>query len=189
MASPLGHTLGGLTLYLLTRRDRDRPLWSPLAAMGVILAANAPDLDFLPGLILDGDASLWHHRLTHSLVFALLVCGCVLAACMLQKNLRKAAGRASLLAGGLVLLHLALDLVTEDTSPPIGMQLYWPFSRVYVLAPWAFLDSVPRVPVSLAMLGTWARLALKEGVLLGVPFIAVLLWRVRTRGTANRTSL
>ena len=37
-----------------------------------VLFANAPDLDFVPGILL-GDPGAYHHGISHSLGFALMV--------------------------------------------------------------------------------------------------------------------
>jgi len=67
MATPVGHMLMGASTLALSgpRRARAR-----LVALGALVGA-APDLDFLPGLVL-GDPARFHHGPTHSLGFALL---------------------------------------------------------------------------------------------------------------------
>src|SRR5689334_17351566 len=89
MPSPIAHSVAGLVVAHLALRSnsnlqscgpglapsrRSRVLW----AGALIFAANAADLDFLPGLFV-GNVNLFHHKITHTLfaamVFALLSAG------------------------------------------------------------------------------------------------------------------
>jgi len=67
--TPIGHSLAGYAVYKFsaasTNRNRLR-----LASLCIFMAA-APDLDFLPGILI-GRPELYHHGITHSLGFALM---------------------------------------------------------------------------------------------------------------------
>ena len=76
MASTVGHSLAGLAICLaatpkgevgrLLREDKSR-------IVGYMLLANLPDLDFLVGAVLYGDAERIHGGILHGLPFAALV--------------------------------------------------------------------------------------------------------------------
>src|SRR5687767_13245479 len=67
MPSPVGHSLMGAIIYRGAGGRVGRSQWPLLAAC--LFAANAPDLDFLPGLFV-GDLRLFHHGPSHSIAFA-----------------------------------------------------------------------------------------------------------------------
>jgi inner membrane protein len=92
-----------------------------------LIAANAADLDFLPGLFV-GNLSKFHHGPSHSIGFAILF-GLV-ASLIFTKRLY-----AFAVGSGLYLSHILLDYLIQDPSPPYGVQLLWPFSHAYLMAP------------------------------------------------------
>jgi membrane-bound metal-dependent hydrolase YbcI (DUF457 family) len=110
-----------------------------------VFSASAPDLDFLPGLLL-GNESLFHRAQGHSLggamVYGLLV---LLSARLLTGSWRKARHPA-LLAAGLFLSHLLLDLAVHDPGPPYGIQFLWPLSEGYTFWEWTFIPNLDRHP-------------------------------------------
>lgn len=128
MASPLAHTLLGFTLFNLwpagSRDFQIRP-W-PLYGL-VMTAALAPDLDFIPGLLL-GDPNRYHQTLSHSLGMALVVALGLGAILRLLKTGPSWVRWSSLLLL-LICSHLLLDFITEDHRPPFGFPLFWPFSE------------------------------------------------------------
>ena len=50
----------------------------------------------------------------------------------------------------LYLSHVLLDYLVQDPSPPLGVQVFWPFSDKYYMAPFAFFSSFDR-PDTLAV--------------------------------------
>ncbi len=175
MASPLGHSLAGLALYLTLRKDGTTGFSVP-EAVAVVVVSNLPDLDLIPGF-LSGNSSLWHHRATHSLFFALLVSVCILGASVLLKGAKKTSGRLVLTFGILICLHIGLDLVTFDDNPPRGLQVFWPFSREYFQSPVPLLDRVMRRDVDWELIVQWAKVALKEVIIFGPLLAGVVWWR------------
>ena len=179
MPSPVGHTLIGAALcaaWLLPRGPaREWP--SRIAARrGTWLAglalANAPDLDYLPG-ILAGEINRFHHNATHSAGWVLLTA----AGLWLVWHAAKpaAAGRrefAFLLS--LLASHLAADWLTADHSPPVGIPLLWPCLDTYVLSPITVFLHLEKA--------TWAdmlqwhnvRAVLRE-MAIGLPLLAAVL--------------
>src|SRR5580765_4499022 len=113
MPSPLAHALGGLIVHVATAPSDE--LASRRRTAVTVGAALAPDLDFAWKLI---DGVNHHQAEGHSIGVGL--------------GLAALAGWTS---------HLLLDLLNVDTSPPIGLMAFWPFSDGYFKFPWPlFLD-------------------------------------------------
>ena len=128
MPSPVGHSLAGLIIYSATNRSI-ASRGSQLRAL-FMLVANAPDLDFLPGLVV-GDLSRYHHGPSHSIGFAVLMG--VMASVVISRRLY-----AFVMGFSLYLSHVVLDYLIQDPSPPNGVQIVWPLSHEYYMAPFAF---------------------------------------------------
>src|SRR5918995_6000472 len=109
MPSPIGHALGGIALGWAAAPRRNLHVAAALAATAV-----APDLDLLVGD---------HRGISHSLGAA-LVAG--LAAWAVSR--RPWWGLAIGLAWA---SHVALDWLSNDTRPPIGVMALWPTTREY----------------------------------------------------------
>ena len=63
MPSPVGHSIIAFTFYRLSARPHEPLGWRKLALY--LFAANAPDLDFIPGLLI-GQPDRFHHGAGHS---------------------------------------------------------------------------------------------------------------------------
>ncbi len=103
-----------------------------------ILAANVPDLDFIPGLIV-GDLSRYHHGPSHSLFFGVVFAIVMSIFCSRRLYM-------FLIASSLYSSHLLLDYFVRDPSFPHGVPLFWPFSGEYYMASFAFLRGVKYKP-------------------------------------------
>jgi len=135
LPSPVGHGLAGLTVHLLTSRDRAE-LTSVRHAAVSAAAAMAPDLDFLLRLV---DGRSHHQGASHSIGAALVAAGGV---ALFAATLRwpRALG-LGLAAGAGWGSHLLLDYLARDTHPPIGIPVLWPFAGGYFNSPFTvFLD-------------------------------------------------
>lgn len=139
MPSPVAHGLIGLALGASAVLAPDdirgllRQAWRkrwPLC--GAVLLAQAPDIDYLPGL-LSGDLNAYHHHLTHTAGWCVLVSvGCWLALRAWRPATRMAVlGWCLLLTGS----HLLADWLTDDARPPIGIMAWWPLSDAHYIAP------------------------------------------------------
>jgi hypothetical protein len=175
MPSPVGHALAGLTVHLLTARDRSEAI-STRRALLVVGAALAPDLDFL-GQLFDGQNH--HQHEFHSIGFAIL--GGLLAAFIARGwGLRAAA--TGLAAGLGWVSHVVLDYLAVDTSPPIGLMALWPFSSGYFHFPRPiFLDiwrTLEWTTVRHDSVAVFWEIALLTPVLL-------VAWRTRSFGRAG----
>jgi inner membrane protein len=118
----------GYIIYRATARPFGTPSWRLVALY--VLAANAPDLDFVPGLVA-GDLSRFHHGPSHSIGFAILFG--ILASLFFARRLW-----AFLIGSFVYLSHVILDFLVQDPTPPHGVPLFWPFSYEYYMAPFAF---------------------------------------------------
>jgi inner membrane protein len=174
MPSPLGHTLVGLCGSLLVQGAVPARRQVMLVA-GAVFISLLPDLDVLPGLVL-GDPRLYHHQATHSL-FSGILFGLFFAGVARWRGDRGAMW--GLWAGGLYLSHVLLDLLVDDPSPPFGVQLLWPFTSAYFIAPITPLPQFDYFDPAVGIIGTVLTLdnlksALQE-ILLLAP-LAALAW-------------
>ncbi len=131
MCSPVGHTLGGFIAGA-------PPAFNWRWLLFILLAANAPDLDFLAGALV-GEFNRYHHMASHSImasaIFMLLV--------FIVLRLNNSQSFKAVWLGGLAYnAHLLLDCITIDSSAPRGMQLFWPFTEQYFIAPFTFFTNI-----------------------------------------------
>jgi membrane-bound metal-dependent hydrolase YbcI (DUF457 family) len=138
MALCFAHTAAGYLGYEMIRpAGGDRPG----LLMAAVTLANAPDLDFVPGILL-GHPGAYHRGFTHTIVAAVAVTGLVMLGARLARRRGKAALRAGLWAGAVYASHLLLDFFTADATPPHGAQFLWPFSHAYYLSPVTVLPEI-----------------------------------------------
>lgn len=124
MPSPVLHSFAGVALLTLTRDAamRRRTHFPLLAAL--IFAANAPDLDFVAG-ILAGAPTRFHRGASHSLLLA-VVFG--LAAYLVARwSGFRSSRRFGVLMGLAFTTHIVLDMLSPLGDPRRGVQLAWPF--------------------------------------------------------------
>ena len=130
MPTPLGHAVGAVSVgWLAAGRRRGREVWRQTAWLGLIGAA--PDVDLLFGR---------HSMETHSIGAALLV-GAIAA--WLRWPIAGTRLRIFLAATLAWLSHPLLDALGADTSAPLGVMLFWPFSTEHVMVAPLF-DAVSR---------------------------------------------
>lgn len=181
MPSPVAHSLIGLSLgvaWLAPSRvtvkeflKRLRALWWPLALC--VVAANASDLDFLPGLI-KGDLNAFHQGLTHTLPFVLAVA--VVLRALSRKWPKRRVVQWLFLIG---VSHLAADLLTVDTRPPIGIMGLWPFSNEHFSAPFSiFMPLQKQDWTDILRPHNWRAVSVEMAWCLPL-LLAVLAWKIR----------
>jgi inner membrane protein len=136
LASPVGHSLLGLALGKMIGCSTAMNPWGWYVFAAA--AANAPDLDFLPGLF-TGDINRFHQGASHSLVAAL-----IFGAAVALVALRFCRTPARVGFAGVVLYssHLLLDLFCEDKRAPFGVPVLWPFSSEHFSVPWPIFQGV-----------------------------------------------
>ena len=185
MPSPVGHSLLGYLFYRATASPVDLPRWRLLAVY--LFAANAPDLDFIPGFLI-GDPNRYHHGISHSVGFAVLFASAFSLFLLLWK--RDSFIRKFTIFFSLYFSHLVLDYLSIDTSAPYGELLFWPFSNEYYIAPFAFLPDIQRTHfggefiTSLFSLHNISAMFVEFMALM--PFLwLVVVWRRRWGGLPN----
>ena len=170
MPSPLGHALAGMAAGWAVARPATVPgrpwhagselRWTGLAfgILGVL-----PDIDLLFPT---------HRGATHSLAAALIV---GLAAAALTKRARL--GAASGAAYG---THALLDWLGSDTSPPLGIMAWWPFSREYYHSAIDLFDAISR---RYWLPGFWEHnfLAIAREVAILLPLLLLVAYSLRRR--------
>jgi membrane-bound metal-dependent hydrolase YbcI (DUF457 family) len=141
MASPLLHTLVGIGLERFERPGLPRAAnharrW-PLAVL-LVVASNAPDLDFIPGFLV-GELTRFHRGPSHSLL-AVAAIG-LMSAWLATLKAWDSPRRIGALAGFAVLTHLVLDMLSADRGLRHGVELFWPFlGKGIALPPAVFVD-------------------------------------------------
>ena len=178
MATPIGHLLVAGLVY--AGRPRSYKGSIPLAVLCVGLA-NAPDLDFLPGILV-GKPSSFHHGISHSFGFGLAFTTIVVLVLKRTTTWFASHSLTPLLAIGLLSYasHILLDLVTLDNGVPYGMPLLWPVMTGYLDAP---VYVLPNVVQGTGVLSAHnVGVALREVLIFGPLVTAILVDRVG-RGT------
>lgn len=129
MATPLGHSLAGYAVFafFVSKQTSKRTDLKVLC----LLLAIAPDLDFLPGLLM-GSPALYHQGVTHSLGFGLMFSMGIAWVWSLR------GGEFSNIIGLFsvsYISHLILDFFGPDGRLPYGIPLFWPLSGEYFISP------------------------------------------------------
>jgi inner membrane protein len=142
MPSPVAHSLTGYVIYRAAGPVQARR-WQHVVLY--LFAANAADLDFVPGFLV-GDPDLYHHGVSHSVGFAVLFAAALsLLLLFLEKGpIRRNFPIFFCLYGS----HVILDWLSVDTAFPYGVPLLWPLAEEYSIAPFPFLPDVSRTSSS-----------------------------------------
>jgi inner membrane protein len=177
MATPVGHSLAGYAIYrfLVPGEDRRSAL-----VLVTVAAANAPDLDFAPG-ILAGAPAMYHQGMSHSLTFAVAVG--LIGAAILRAG-QGTGARIGFLLGFLgYSSHLFLDLFGPDSRPPYGIPLFWPLTEHTVLSPVPLLLGVSHASHTSASTSEWVSniLTLNNVAALGLEIVLILPFVLLTR--------
>lgn len=190
MPSPIAHSLIGLSLGVAwlspvraSLKEALADFWRlrwPLAIC--VLAANAPDCDFLPGLVI-GQLNAFHQTYTHTLLFS-AVAGFLLA----QLCRAWPARRAVLWLFLLGLSHLAADAVTVDTREPIGVMAFWPITASSFTAPFHIFMPIQKATWrDIAQPENWRAASVELAWCLPL-LLAVLTLKVRASKSAHLAS-
>lgn len=179
MPSPVGHSLTGYIIYRATAQPLGLKRWQLLGLS--LLAANAADLDFIPGFLV-GYPNRYHNGVTHSISFAVL--WGVVCSFWLASTKKAPAARTFALFFSLYASHLILDSLGH------AVPLLWPLSEAHYIAPFAFWLDIYRENSSGAFLASLVSLhnlrAVMVECLVLVPAILLMeVWRNLTNGSAE----
>lgn len=138
MPLPVGHSLLGYATYDAFTGEERRTTWRSLLL--IVVVANLPDIDFLPGFLM-GEPNRFHrHYLSHSLGAAIVV-GALLATFFYVRRNQKFAS-CFLLFFAVYFSHVALDYFGVDKTSPLGVPMFWPLTSSHFMAPIGLFMSV-----------------------------------------------
>jgi membrane-bound metal-dependent hydrolase YbcI (DUF457 family) len=187
MALCLAHAAAGYLVYEIARPAGSH---RPALLTAAVALAIAPDLDFLPGLLV-GQPGAYHRGVTHTLGAAVLA-----AVVALVTARRFGLGRPWAVAvwvWAAWISHLVLDAVTADVKPPHGGRFLWPLSEEYLCAPVTILPEIvidgsgnAAFLASLVEPHTWAAWTADVAVLVAAIVSVALVrgWRARAAAGA-----
>ncbi len=139
-----------------------------------LVAANAADLDLVPGVLL-GDSRLFHHGMTHS-VGAMAAFGLILFTA--RWIWKRSFPHVSIMALTAVYgSHLLIDWLTADFVPPIGATFLWPFSTEYFHSPFPIFLNIERRHVWQWPILVHNLVAVLRECMLLLPLLGVVLYR------------
>lgn len=125
MSTPIGHSLGGVSVYLLSKKKTTPQKW--FLILYCLIVSNLPDIDFIyitnTGIEFNG---IYHHQITHSITFIFILS---LLACLTMDK------RLGIITFWCLLLHDLIDYFTFDNIPPVGIMFLYPFSKEYFTSP------------------------------------------------------
>jgi LexA-binding, inner membrane-associated putative hydrolase len=130
MSSPIGHSLAGYVIYAIHFKTLRPENYRNLLIF--IFIANAPDLDFLPGILI-GKPNLYHHGISHSLGTAVIFS--LFSSFIFQADHCKSSFKTFYVYLSLYASHLILDLLCLDGRPPSGIPIFWPLISNYFTIP------------------------------------------------------
>ena len=172
MPTPVGHALAGIAAgSLYTKPPPLISTWRDIALFAAL--GQVPDLDFIPGFF-TGQLDYWHHGASHS-IFAALAVGLIF---YIYGRTRGDGRRWGLMAFWVVLSHVVLDAINEDTSPPHGIPLFWPLSNEFYLIYPFFMDVWRYPPWAATIIHNLYAVGLEIAVL-GPIALGSVLWRRR----------
>lgn len=174
MPSPVAHMIAGAAVALGAdqRLDLSRR-WRYVVPVCALIAAS-PDLDLLyPGT---------HRMATHSVTaVALMLLAAMAVTARLTGRVHWRMSVACALAYG---THLLADYLGADPGRPPGLQLFWPWSREWLLSDWTiFLATERKHPLSAFAISVNTMALARELLLLGP--VCLVLWLRRRRLTQD----
>lgn len=125
MPLPVAHSLAGYIFYEIKPFLFFKNGWKNF--LFIMILANLPDIDFLPGLII-GNPNQFHHGISHSLGMAVFS-GLILGWFFSRKNGNF--WKYFIFTTLIYYSHVFLDFLTEDYRKPFGVLLFWPFNSIY----------------------------------------------------------
>ena len=183
MPSPVGHSFIGLTLgaaFLMPRhRWVDWRAWLTQnrgVLFAVLIAVNACDLDYLPGLFVGAPNAL-HRWLGHSAVWAVLA-GTVIWLIWRRAVLHVPRWALPVLLTA-ALSHIVADYFDEDMRAPYGILALWPFSDRFWISTHPFFLSLQKSSLADVLSMHNLRTVAHEILLTLPPLLVVVFYKLR----------
>jgi inner membrane protein len=148
MSSPFGHSLAGYIIATFASKTFAGRNFRTIFLY--IFIANAPDLDFFPGILV-GKPNLYHHGISHSLGVGISFS--IILALIINYKRKQHIKRAFLLFFILYCSHLFLDYMSIDGIPPLGIPLFYPLSYEYYISPYPILPPIMHSELDNATIG------------------------------------
>lgn len=137
MPTSIAHAVGGYAASeaASSQTHSGHSPWTLAFAAAVI--ANIPDLDFVPGLLVD-NIPVFHRTMSHGIPAALLVAtvGAVLGGRWWKGTWRT----LWIFIFVTYTSHLVLDVFVPDPTGGDGIRMFWPITTTWVVYPLPFLE-------------------------------------------------
>lgn len=145
MPLPIAHTGIALACYLGFLGNRVDSLTlqkKSILLLIVVILANLPDLDFLPGIFI-GQPNYFHHGPTHSILLAVItaVLAYIISSKYFDELDKKSYALMLLLAA---ISHTLLDYFSKDTGHPYGVPLLWPLNNTFYISSVSLFSDIAR---------------------------------------------
>ncbi|HWP64739.1 MAG TPA: metal-dependent hydrolase [Candidatus Limnocylindria bacterium] len=138
MALCLTHAAAG---YLVYEAARPAGRHSPALLATAVVLANAPDVDFVPGLVTGAPAS-FHRGVTHTLLAALVVGLAAAAVAWWRRQSPRGPLWWGAFAAAAYASHLLVDFLAVDAVAPHGARFLWPLSHEFYHAGLDWFDEI-----------------------------------------------
>lgn len=138
MASPIAHSLAALSIYYAVYKRTGASWWVIIA---IVIGANLPDFDLLPGLLL-GNSDIFHRTFSHS-IFSAIFAGAVFYLSLRIFSVNFAWAR-SIVWTIAILSHLFIDWATFDHVSPRGIAVFWPLNDSFYMSKFTVFMHIER---------------------------------------------
>lgn len=171
MPTTIGHSLFGLNLWAY-ENGKDRR-----DCVSYIFLSCLPDIDLIPGILI-GYPFIYHHQLTHSLLFAFII-GLLWSFLFYKQGYIY----SFFIAFGLICSHIFLDMMNTRTvgAPGKGIMIFYPFSDLRFAFPWGFFTGV-------GLKDSWNIFSvkafneyIKEVIIFSIPIVIYFIWLKRVK--------
>jgi hypothetical protein len=177
MPSPLAHSLAGYGYYRWQAGQNPSSKAGLWRAALFIVFSNAPDLHYLPGLLV-GEPSRFHFAYLHSLGF-LAAMAALLYVVLDFTRTRDSLGWSKHFFV-LSALHIVMDFLCQNLTQDSGIALFWPVSIRLFSAPFhVFVDLRKNGMDQILSTDNFGALG-REVIVMGVA-LGLLVWRERRR--------
>lgn len=176
MPTPVGHSIFGLTVYVLVNRRIPQKADIP-GIMGYCFLANLPDIDFAPVLVYGISAvKVFHQYYTHNIGF------CLVASIIIALFWSRYSSRRFFPILGLTFLlvtsHIVFDSCGYDSRPPYGIQFFWPLTSAYFTSPVSIFIGAAKGTFS-EMFSSWNLYAVLFELAVFLPMLLMSIRHIR----------